>query len=241
MFYTAIWPALQIHTLKLDKLVLQMTVIVNSWSHWTYCEDQKLWMEICCFFFFFVRSDWSLPTFGPFHHTICNLSLGTIIVNHVDVTERVGGSCGLRNGHFVLTNRADHSRREREENGVSKGRQTGSSEHWEQNWPTNMAEGMLGVISGSGWSAFWRGWVSSHCFLRFFWKGGGGVLQQKFYPVTPTPHPSLFRGNRLPAPFCLPPSPAFPLAAQFLLFTAFCMKVAICEDYPAWGLKKKIL
>lgn len=100
-----------------------------------------------------------------------------------------------------------------------------------------MAEGMLGafveVISGSG---FLDG-AGCPCIVFRFLQGGDSSAKKKkkIVPVTPTPllTPSLFRGNRLPAPFVYLPSPAFPLAAQFLLFTAFCMKVAICEDYPA--------
>lgn len=45
-----------------------------------------------------------------------------------------------------------------------------------------------------------------------------GILLQK---LSPSPPLIVDGGVRLPAPFCLPPSPAFPLAAQLLRFVAF--------------------
>lgn len=77
-----------------------------------------------------------------------------------------------------------------------------------------MAEGMLGafveVISGSG---FLDG-AGCPCIVFRFLQGGDSSAKKKkkIVPVTPTPllTPSLFRGNRLPAPFCLPPLSRFP-------------------------------
>lgn len=72
--------------------------------------------------------------------------------------------------------------------------------------------------------------------FELFLRGDSSAKKKNCARWPPPLHPSLFRGNRLPAPFCLPPSPAFPLSAHFLLFSAFCMEVAIWEDYPVWGL-----
>ena len=200
------------------------------------------------FFFFLVQSD-LVPsfTFGPFHHTNYAIyTLGTRIVNHVDVAERVWGVSlrGWEIGHFVLTNRGDHRRTEREaDTRKTEGRSSSSSsEHWEQTGPQTWQKvcweplwksslGVVGVV-------FWMGLGVLVLFLGFY---GGGFFSKKkkkkssLWPPPPSSPPHCLGGIGCQPPFVYLPSPAFPLAAPFLLFTAFCMKVEICEDYPAWG------
>lgn len=129
----------------------------------------------------------------------------------------------------------------RERSGHTEDRRTQQQQQWTlgANWPSNMAEGMLGafveVISGSG---FLDG-AGCPCIVFRFLQGGDSSAKKKkkssLWPPPPSSPPHCLGGIGCQPPFVYLPSPAFPLAAQFLLFTAFCMKVAICEDYPAWG------
>lgn len=220
--------------------MLRNEEIRGLWVEIQDCHDCSIVLLFC----FFVQSDW-IPsfTFGPFHHTnYAVYTLGTRIVNHVDVTERVWGVSlrGWEIGHFVLTNRGDHRITEREaDTRKTEGRSSSSSEHWEQTGPQTwqkvcwepLWKSSLGVV-------FWMGLGVLVLFLGFY---RGGILQQKkkkkssLWPPPPSSPPHCLGGIGCQPPFVYLPSPAFPLAAQFLLFTAFCMKVAICEDYPAWG------
>lgn len=128
----------------------------------------------------------------------------------------------MRNGHLYWP--VDHCRRE--EKNASTDRGTTAVNTGPQTWQKVSWELFGGVIKvvceGAGFP----------CIVFEIFKGG--ILYQI---LPPTPH--CLGGIGSQPPFVYLPSPAFPLAAQLLLFTAFCMKVAICEDYPVWGLKKK--
>lgn len=182
--------------------------------------------------------------FGLVHQATCSVSLGTVIVNHVDVTECLGVLLGGK-WSFVLTNRAGHCRsaKRRPKKGERRQQWTLRLNHSSRTWQ-KVCWQVLGSYLWERLERFLVGQefdVLSKMFFFFLFseRGVGVFTEKKFLPVTP--HPSLFKGDRLPAPFCLPPSHAFPLAAQLLRFTAFCMKVAICEDYPVWGLVHWIL
>lgn len=98
------------------------------------------------------------------------------------------------------------------------------------------------VTSGSGWSGFWKGWVSLHCLGIFFKKGGGGgVFSKKKLPGDPHPlTPHCLGGIGCQPPFVYLSLPLSLSQRSFCFSHAFCMKVAICEDYPAWGLKDTV-
>lgn len=172
--------------------MLRNEEIRGLWVEIQDCHDCSIVLLFC----FFVQSDW-IPsfTFGPFHHTnYAVYTLGTRIVNHVDVTERVWGVSlrGWEIGHFVLTNRGDHRITEREaDTRKTEGRSSSSSEHWEQTGPQTWQKvcweplwksslGVVGVV-------FWMGLGVLVLFLGFY---RGGILQQKKKKNRPCdPHP----------------------------------------------------
>lgn len=124
--------------------------------------------------------------FGLVHHAICSVSLGTVIVNHVDVTECLGVLLGGK-WSFVLTNRAGHCRsaKRRPKKGEKRQQWTLRLNHSSRTWQ-KVCWQVLGSYLWKRLERFLVGQgfdVLSKMFFGFFFflfsEGGSGSSQKK--------------------------------------------------------------
>lgn len=158
--------------------------------------------------------------FGLVHHAICGVSLGTVIVNHVDVTECLGVLLGGK-WSFVLTNRAGHCRsaKRRPEKGEKRQQWTLRLNHSSRTWQ-KVCWQVLGSYLWERLERFLVGQEFDVLSKMFFFfclaKGGRGLHRKRnFSRWPPTPH--CLRGIG-----CQPPFVYLPLTLSLSL-RSFCV------------------